>query len=158
MARKRERKTLETGSEGLDIEVQQLDAMRGLRLSHKLVRAIGPALARIAAGSPGGLKLSEMKVDGLAEGLELFFAHFSADDLQSLLDEVLGESLVTHQGQTGPYPLFVRKGVFDGRIDLLLKALLFGLELNFGPLFAPVRSALGKVGAATGSPSTSLPT
>lgn len=138
MARSRERKTLSESPE-VQIEVQQLDAMRSLRLLHRLTKIVAPAVARLG----GGKSLMEMDVGALGGAADALFANFSEQDLEEITKTLLSDAVARADGKELPcYPLGFGLA-FDGRPDLILKALMFALELNYGPLFESARGLLG---------------
>ena len=157
MARERKSKIIGTGAEGasIELEVQQLPAMRSVRLLHRLTRALGPASAAAAKGSGKGGKMSlgDLDVGNLSDAATLFFDKFSEQDLEEVTRLLLEESLTDVQGKKLP-TLSVLDQVYGGRPDLLLKAVAFALEVNFETLFAAARGLMGQRSVAV-SPSTS---
>ena len=136
--RTRERKTLSESPE-VQIEVQQLDAMRSLRLLHRLTKIVAPAVARMS----GGKSLMEMDVGALGGAADALFANFSEQDLEEITKTLLADSVVRADSREIPcYPVGFNLA-FDGHPDLLLKALLFALEVNYKDLFASARGLLG---------------
>jgi hypothetical protein len=155
MAREHATKTLETTPDAVSVTVQQLGAMQSLRLLHKLTRALAPALAKMVGKGKGSL--ADLDLDNVAVAADLFFTHFSEQDLEDVTRQLLGEgTLLTHKGQTGPASVMFGT-VFDGRPDLLLKAILFALEVNYRNFFNAARELMATRGAGA-SPLTSIPT
>jgi hypothetical protein len=72
----REAKSIEIG--GLTFSVQQLPAMRSMRLLHKLGATVGPALLKMAGGMKG-TDLAKMELGGLGEAAAMLFDRLSAE-------------------------------------------------------------------------------
>lgn len=141
------RKTETKAIDGITLTVQQLPAMRALKLMHRLARSVGPAMLRALSGvdlgtaqaSPGGL-MSRVKLDDVATGLQSALAAFSEADLEALVKELFETTMVDRGGQTMPLlPVF--DDVFQGAPLTILKAVRFALEVNFGNFFAAFQGA-----------------
>ena len=153
MARERKLKVIGTGADGdVELDVQQLPAMRSMRLLHRLTRALGPAFAAAAKGG-GKMSLGDLDIGNLSDAANLFFDKFSEQDLEDVTRQLLEESLTSLGGKKLP-TLSVLDQVYGGRPDLLLKAVAFALETNYGPLFAAARGLMGQRSVAA-SPLTS---
>jgi hypothetical protein len=123
MARRAETQTID----GVQFTVQQLPAMRSMKLMHKLAKALGPAMLK-AVGSGGSLK--ELNLGNAGDAAQMLFEKFSADDFEALIRELLETALVTRGGSQIPL-----MPVFDdemcGKPDTVLKLLRFALSVNY---------------------------
>ena len=148
----RERLTKQITS-SVSLEVQQLPAMRALKLLHKLTKALAPALAAVGKGQ--GTDLMDVDLGNLAGAAEKLFANFSQDDLEEVTRQLLEESLISIDGGAKRPTMLDFDGTFGGKIDLLLKAIAFALEANY-PFLKAARGALAdRVAAAMAAPSNS---
>lgn len=132
--------------DGLTFTVSPLPAMRSVKLMHKLAKAIGPALLKSLSGAGGTGPLLEKSINlsEAADGIQILFDRFSADDLESLCKELFETSTV--RDEQGTFPVMrVFDRVFATRMGTLIKALKFALEVNyqdfFGDLLALVPQA-----------------
>lgn len=129
----RESKTAEI--DGYVFTVQQLPAMRSMKLMHKLAKAVGPAMLK-ALGSEflNKMNLGVMQVGALSEGMQLLFEAFSETDLEQLVKTLFETAKLECEGQTFPM-----MAVFDeklaGRLGTIMKAVKFALEVNYSDFF-----------------------
>jgi len=128
MARQQKEKTID----GLTFTVQQLPAMRSLKLLHRLGKTVGPAMLKALSGAPdkAPAKLGSMNVADMADGVALLFDRLSADDAESIVRELFETATVTENGNTFQLmPVF--DNVLAGRTATLFKAVKFALEVNY---------------------------
>ncbi len=135
------------------IDIQQLAAYPALRLLHRLTKAVGPAVAKAGAGAKN-ITLAEVDLGNLAEAAEIFFEHFSEQDLEEVTKLLLAECVIHADGKQGP-PAAMFPVAFDGHPDLLLKAVLEALKLNYGTFFDAARGFMAARVATQVPPSTS---
>lgn len=141
MARAQKEKTID----GLTFTVQQLPAMRSLKLMHRLGKTIGPALLKSLSGAPSGatVKVGNINVADMADGVALLFDRLSADDAESIVRELFETTMVTENGQTFQLmPVF--DNVLAGKMSTLFKAVRFALEVNYQD-FLPALLASAKL-------------
>lgn len=126
-------------------EVTEFPAVRSLRIAIRLAKLIGPGLGR-AVGEAG--------VSGIMDGKLSI-----GDAVQALtdrLDEVATTQLVldlfamTHRDRRALDSEAAFNDAFTGRLDEMLAALKFVLEVNFGGFFGAVGAGIGKAVAAPG--------
>lgn len=147
------RQTQEKEIDGLRFAVQQLPAMRSMRLLHKLARAIGPGLLKSLSGAgdvSAGVKVADMDVGDMADGIGMVFDRFSADDLEALIRELFESATVAEGGNTLPLmPVF--DNVMAGRPTTVLKAVRFALEVNYRDFFGALLASAQGLGAGPSS-------
>lgn len=129
--------------DGLLLTVQQLPAMRSTLLMHKLGKAVGPALAKMVSGK-GVTSLADMDLGGIADGVQMLFDRFSADDLSSLMKELFESSTLEVNGNTFPM-MKVFDNEFAGKPGAVLTAIQFALEVNYGDFLGALLANAGKL-------------
>jgi len=151
MARAQKEKTID----GLTFTVQQLPAMRSLKLMHKLGKTIGPAMLKALSGAPAGkeIKVGNINVADMADGVSLLFDRLSAEDTESIVRELFETTMVTENGQTFQLmPVF--DNVLAGKMATLFKAVKFALEVNYQD-FLPALLASAQASQVAGSSAAS---
>jgi hypothetical protein len=123
---------------GFELKVQQLPPMKAMRLLHRISKAVAPAFA--AAGK-GKLDLLDTDLGDLSQAAALLFDRFSEQDLEDVTRALLAESWVTRDGKIcETMPVF--DAIFGGRLDLVIGAIGFALEVNYGNLMSAIRPLL----------------
>jgi hypothetical protein len=116
-----------------DVSVQQLPAMRAVKLSRRLIQIAAPAVA--------ALKDLSLSADAsvLGDAIAGALAEFSEKDLEALIKDLLETATVEQDGKLAKVmPLF--DSLFGGKIFTLYKVLAFALEVNFADFFEPLRA------------------
>lgn len=134
--------------DGMTFTVQQLPAMRALRLLNRLGRFFTPALASLVGG---GGKLGQADVGALAAAAGGLFDRLSEDELERLTKDLLETATVAIDGKdTGPVmPQFDL--LFQGKMGAVLKLLAFALQVNYSD-FSDALGGLAKLApGASGS-------
>ena len=135
--------------EGLAVTVQQLPAMRAVKLSRRLAALLAPLAPALAADGD---------VSVLGEALGKALEAFSEKDLEALIKEVLEGATVEEDGKISPLlPRF--EDIFAGRVLLVYRVLIFALEVNFADFFEKARGALrtGALSVSKSPASTQIP-
>lgn len=115
----------------LAITVQQLPAMRAVKLSRRLIQIAAPAVTALKDLSADASVLGEAISNALAE--------FSEKDLEALIKDLLETATVEQEGRIAKVmPLFDE--LFRGKVFTLYKVLAFALEVNFADFFEPLRA------------------
>jgi hypothetical protein len=138
------RETKSQEIDGITFHVQQLPAMRAMKLMHKLVKAVGPAMLKALGEDPAAAKagLASMNVSALAEGASILFENFSDADLEALIRTLFETAFVTVDGQKMQLmPVFDDK--LSGRPGTVLKGLKFALEVNYSDFFGEFLAGVG---------------
>lgn len=134
MGLKTERRTID----GLEIEVTQFSALRGLEMAARTARAYAPVLVS------GG------KAD--AAGVAVLFSEMAPGELRSLVGDLLASSTARHEGKLVALDSEERIArVFEGRLPALLKAAAFAAEVNFGDFFVLAPAPANEVAGAAES-------
>ena len=114
-----------------DVSVQQLPAMRAVKLSRRLIQVAAPAVAALKDLTADASVLGDAIAGALAE--------FSEKDLEALIKDLLETATVEQDGKLAKVmPLF--DSLFGGKIFTLYKVLAFALEVNFADFFEPLRA------------------
>ncbi len=115
------------------VTVQQLPAMRGVKLSRKLMTVAAPVV-----GALQGLSLDK-DVSTLGDAVAKALEQFSEKDLDELIRTLLETAKVETEGRIAPLmPLF--DGLFAGKILTVYKVVAFALEVNFADFFEAFRA------------------
>src|SRR5258708_2424843 len=119
--------------DGFKFTVQQLTAMKSLRMLNRLGRIVGPALGKAGGAAQGGFE--NLNVKDLGDAVGTLFERLSDDELESITRELLSGATVTmSNGQNGLLmPQFDL--VLQGRPETILKLLKFALEVNYQNFF-----------------------
>lgn len=148
------RETRSATIDGFTFTVQQLPAMRAIKLMHKLTRAAGPALLKAVGGAAGGVKLSNLNLADMADGAQTLFDKFSEDDLEALIKTLFEGAVLGVDGKE--YPL--SPGVLDiqlsGKPGTILKAVRFALEANYADFFGEFLAGVAVLKASPSKEST----
>lgn len=141
--------------DGVTIRVQQLPAMRSVKLMHRLGRAIGPAMLQALAGadvkSTKDFANAKINMGAIGDAIGSAFDRFSEDDLERLTRELFETATVTDKGKEFPM-MSVFDNVFAGKPGTVLKAIKFALEVNYQDFFGVLLESVGQL-AASPSPS-----
>ena len=135
--------TKEREINGHKYAVMQFPAMTGLRYAIKLVKMIGPSLAKTAdgAGSLSSLMdkdLSSMSVSGAVESLtERLDDVGTAQFILDLFQSTHRDGVILNQGNFD--------SAFSANYGEMLKALAFVLEVNYGGFFGAIREGIGSL-------------
>lgn len=131
--------------DGITITVQQLPAMRAMKLAHRLGKSLGPGLLRGLSGvdlTKGAAAVSSVDVGSLAPAVEAAFDRFSEEDLERLVRELFETATVQLDGRTAPMlPVF--DATFQGKTSTVFKAIKFALEVNYQDFFGALLGAVG---------------
>ncbi len=134
------------------INVQQLPAMRAWKLSARLGKDIGPALAKVI-DILGGKSLANVDGAALSSALTALFENLTENELEYITRTLLDSATVIVGGKN-----VALMSVFDvimmGRVDDIAKIVWFAIEVNFGNFLSGFRALAEKVPAtlATQSP------
>lgn len=136
--------TREIEINGRRFKVTQLPGMKSLRMSARLARIFGPALARLATASQNPTALSEMNVAALAPAVTDLFAALDEKEIESLTRELLASAAVLKDDQWvelfGAHPIFDLE--MGGCALDTLKLVYFSIEVNYADFFGEFRGAL----------------
>lgn len=154
---KTERRTID----GLDIQISQLPAMQSLLLWSRICGLAVPTLGDAVASIPKN-QLSMQGLMDRSDGLEILgkalgglFKALTPSELESLTRELLSTAQIIQNGRTADL-MTVFDEVFRGRIDSILKTLVFAIQVNYGS-FRNVLSALAAKQAGQPSSAASTP-
>lgn len=115
--------------------VTQLPAMRALKLSARISRVVGPAMAKaVPAGGKGAID-----VGGVAQAL---FDRLDPDELEKILRELLGTATTGGQAVMETFDI-----AFAGKLEDAVALVAFALQVQFGTLFTALVSAAASLGA-----------
>ncbi len=137
MAREAETREID----GFEVTVQQLPGRRGMRLFHRLMAAVGPALGAAAAKLGAGSSALDADID-LGEATRVLFDRLTWAETEAIQKELLETAQVTINGNVGLL-LPVVDEILAGRVSTLLKITAFAIEINFRDLFQMASSAQG---------------
>lgn len=139
---------------GYVITVAPLPGWQSLETLQTLAKMIGPALGKLggaAAASIGNETDAERKaLEGVTASLMAALVALQPGELQAVGKALLGNTMVlTPKAAAGEDVAILR--VFDtefaGQTLLILKILVFAIEVNYGDFFAALRPALAAIGA-----------
>ncbi len=129
---------------GREVSVTKFGARRALRLTGRLGKIIGPALARTDALS--GLS-AETKVADLAPNVSALFAPLDVDGFDATLCEILSGTVVVADGRREDLcggEKAIDK-VFGDDVMGLVKTAAFAIEVNFGGFIGELLDGLRKL-------------
>ncbi len=125
--------------DGMTVTCTQFGAMKANALLHKLTRVAAPVLMKLT-----GVRLSgSTDVSVLAAPLMALAGNTTPEEFNALLREILAGTTVETDGKQ--WPLLKTTdidAVFSGSLFTMYAAAAFAVEVNFGPLFAAVSSAM----------------
>lgn len=139
---------------GVRFGVTTLPGMRGLRMQNRLLRIVGPALARASDGD-------------ISTAVGLLFDKLSDDELESITKDLL------YNATANDVPLFGAGGSFDGvmagKAEVAFQLIMFAIQVNFGGFFDVLAAAgqrlprgpmaaAGPLSASVSMPNSGLPT
>lgn len=136
---------------GKEYQVTQFPAMYGLRLAVKIVKTLGPGIARLADTKGGGsildMDTSNIDIASMVDGL-----------MSSLDDKNTPAMILELFSSTHRERVLLNEKEFDnafaGNYVELAKALMFIIEVNYGDFFGVL--AAGQ--SLTGNPPSSVQT
>lgn len=137
MARQAETRNID----GLDVTVQQLPARAAEHVFHRLMSAVGPALAAMTGKAIPAGSILDADID-LGAAINLLFDRLTWPEMEAIQKELLATSLVSVEGKTIPL-MPVADDLLAGKIGTLLKITAFAIEVNFKDLFQMASSATG---------------
>lgn len=148
--------------DGFSFTVSQLPAMKGLLLLHRLTKAIGPALAKVAGAFTGGsVKLSDLDVAALAGAVESLFANLPASDFEAITKELLSTATIEVDGKRHELFKGGNSGNFDlylqGKMGTIFKLIAFAFEVNYGNFFGWAKGAFASAFAEARTKSAATP-
>jgi hypothetical protein len=115
---------------GHTFEVSQLPARKALKTLNRLGKVFGPAIAQALAafgGNGGEVDLSRLDVGKLGGAIEALFGNLDDKDLDFFVDTFFESATIDGR------PLLKQLDVaLQGKIDTLLKLLVFAVEVNYG--------------------------
>lgn len=136
----------------ITVRVVQLPAMKALRLYPRLAKVLGSALRELKLDG----KLGDISVEIAGKMLESFGANVSPDELENLVQTLLGEASVTYPVEEGARRAGefskVASLAFAGQTMTLMRVVLFALEVNFADFWRSLPALQGRGGAASKSP------
>lgn len=143
--------TIEKEINGKRFTISQLPAMRALKLSTRLGKLFGPAMAKVAgAGPPKAFE--DMNLEALSPAVAMLFENLTESEIESLTKELLGSALAQLDGNW--VELFGKAPTFDlvmgGDVLGIYRLLYAAIEVNYSDFFDALR---GLVTAVTASPS-----
>lgn len=148
------RETKSKEIDGTVFTVTQLPAMRGIKLMHKLARALGPAVIKAATG---GNKIGDQDIAGFGDAAQAAFDRFSAEDLDGLIKELFETGTMSLDGNTVPImPVF--NDALAGKLVTVIKAVQFALEVNYSDFLGAFLASVRLVGPAPGKAAPLLST
>lgn len=131
------RDVLEHEIGGLTYKVTLLGSKRGLAMSVRIVKILGPTLSSFVDGVSGG------KGDGIeslalggSDALREICARLQPDELASIAEELAKLTTVVIDDKREPRLIDIYDDHFAGHYDALMKWLAFALEVNFRSFFA----------------------
>jgi len=137
--------------DGVTVRVTQLPAMKALRLYPRLAKVLGSALRELKLDG----KLGDINVEQVGKMLESIGGTLTPDELESLIQALLGEASVTYTDEsgnrTGEFSK-VANVAFAGRTMTLMKSALFALEVNFADFWRSLPALQGAGGTVSKSP------
>lgn len=132
--------------DGVTVTVQQLPGMRGVRMLHRLTKAVGPALAASLVGFKSVKSLKDLGnadvgaiVGGLGDAVQKLFDNLTEAELEQLITDLLEGALVELEGQTIPLTRPIFDKVMTGRAHVALGFTVFAIEVNYGNFTDVVR-------------------
>lgn len=154
MGTKTETRTID----GMTFELSQLDGWTGLRMSARLGRLLGPAIAGVLT-SAKKLESGETDIppESIGRALALLFEQLTPSELESLTRDLLQGAVYEHP--KGRVPLLeVYSEVMRGKLGTAMALVRWSIEFN--GFFDLARGLLGKAAGGLGalSLSTSEPT
>ena len=119
--------------DGNTFTVSMLLGRASLRMLHRLIRTVGPGLAKAAGGVAGtSLKLGDLELSSLGDALCLLTDRCNEAEFMAITEELLGSATIDGQPLMGPqFDLLMR-----GRSLTVLKLLRFAIEVNYGDFSA----------------------
>ena len=134
--------------DGYTFTVSPLPGMRALKVSSRLAKLLGGALL--------GVQRAKSKDDQTGAAIALL-GNLDDADVEFLARELLTTAVVRCPDGTGGNPVDLFDTLFQGKIDLLFKALFFAVQVNF-----PFVKGLGAVkkltqAEASGAPESTSP-
>jgi hypothetical protein len=130
--------TQEKVIDGMHFAITQLPGMKGLRMSQRLGRILGPALAKGLSGmgsvSLDRLTESAVNMETIGEAVAILFDRLSENELEAITRELFASATVDGKPLMAAFDL-----VMQGKTLTVYKALLFAFEVNFGSFFDELR-------------------
>lgn len=128
--------------DGVTYVVKPLPASKGIDLTLRLGRILGPTLAEITklAGQPAG-EVKGKGLDIIGRAAAELFERATTDQLKAVWLPLAEETRVELEGGKKPKLSEVFDLHFMGRLDLFARWLTFALEVNLRPLAAMLGSA-----------------
>lgn len=120
--------TLERVIDGNTFRVTQLPATRAVRLSHKLLSIVAPAMGYAASGTKDGNVL-DADVD-FGRAIQSLFDRLPTNEFEALLKELLQGALIDDKPLMPQFDI-----VMQGRVLTVFKLAAFALEANFRDFF-----------------------
>ena len=115
--------------DGRSYTVTQMPAMKALRMTHRLGKALGPAIGHLAVQDG-----QEVDIERIGKALEALFTAMSEDDLETITKELLNSATVIVDSKSLPV-LAQFNTLMAGQIETVFKLLGFALEVNYGSFF-----------------------
>jgi hypothetical protein len=129
--------------DGQTFTVSQLPGRIALRTLNRLGKALGPAFAALMGSAKANgptVNLGALDFASIGGALEALFSNLSDSDLDYFLDTLLETATVDNQ------PLKKQIDIlFMGRTDVLVRVLIFAVEVNYGNF---TRALAGLAGGA----------
>ena len=149
-------KTVETEIEGFQFRLTQLGAIKAAKQLTRIGKIAGPALGKL--GELAGDKLLSANVGALGDAAGALFAQLTEAELEDLIRTFLGDAMI-REGSMGNFAEFSKVGdtLLGGRVGVLLRALWWAIEVNYGDFFVSLRALVARKGA-TGSSSAASST
>ena len=123
--------------------VNQMPAMRALKMSTRLGRLFGPAMAKLAGSGPPA-SLLDVDTSALSPAISMLFDGLTESEIESLTKELLATCEVQIDGKW--VELFGKNPVFDlvmgGDVLGIYKLIYFAVEVNYADFFAEFRGLI----------------
>lgn len=111
--------------DGMEVSVSQLPARRAMKMFNRLGRVFGPALGKIMASSPDGLKT--MNIGAMGDAVAMLFEKFTDSEQDFIMNELLATAVVDNKPLMPIFDTMMR-----GKTLTVYKLLAFALEVNYG--------------------------
>jgi hypothetical protein len=136
-------KTEEKKIDDLDVAVTQFPARFGFKMQARLLKVFGPVIGKMLSGADlnnvkQGLD-TDIKLDMLADAIELLFKSMDEDSAMKLVMDLLQSTRIG--GQEINDVTF--DNIFPGKYSTLFKVIGYVLEVNFGSFLGG--SSIGKM-------------
>jgi len=120
--------------DGFSVQVTQLSCRRALKTLNRLGKVLGPALAKVSAIVSNAGSIEKVDVGSMGSSVESLFSSLADDDLDFFVNTFFEASTLNNAPFLKTFDV-----VLQGQVDVLLRALLFAIEVNYGNFFNVAR-------------------